>query len=183
MGLHGPNLHTRCTQGATTSNCQWGSDTSLAIYPVADSNYPAITYAAWANAISVGDHIYPNGNTSSIIRALCRIPFNCTAGHPAVLSGPTHGVLIAPPTNPVLPYIVQSVAPVVGACDDLAFDMTSSYGHGGRPWAVGAVQVTSSHNSSATALQNFLSDYATSQVALHLSPLSGVIPSALRGGG
>ena len=80
----------------------------------------------------------------------------------------TSSVQLSPPVQAQLPVVIMTIPAVVGACDDLLIDLSSSWGHLGRPWVTVAWKVTSlnstdSHrgSSSSSRLVDHVVDYLT----------------------
>ena len=65
-------------------------------------------------------------------------------------------VSIGSPIAGIAPQIVVSVPAVVGSCDSLTIDISSSTGSGGRPWIVAMIQVRRSDNGNISLLQAYL---------------------------
>ena len=65
-------------------------------------------------------------------------------------------VIIGRPVAAVTPQVVLSVPAIVGSCDSLFIDISSSTGSGGRPWSAAKIQVRRSDNGNISLLQSYL---------------------------
>ena len=65
-------------------------------------------------------------------------------------------VIIGRPVAALTPQVVLSVPAIVGSCDSLFIDISSSTGSGGRPWNAAKIQVRRSDNGNISLLQSYL---------------------------
>ena len=115
--------------GSADAVCYWESDSEV-----------IVEIGSGLELAKVGDTLTLLGDT---IRAACVELTDCAAYEYSPQSSHT----IAGPANPLVPTALLSVAELVGSCDDINLDATSSSGSGGRPWTSVVWSVTGSDSS------------------------------------
>jgi hypothetical protein len=122
--------------GASLATCQWNTNTeiSASLGPSA-----SLVIGAYVRVVA------------GLIKATCPVGQDCsrwntTASTPAVVTAPL---------SLVLPTVSLRSAGLVGVCDQIVLDSSSSKGSAGRSWASATFSVQSS-SGSATAIKRFL---------------------------
>ena len=146
---------------AGQSQCQWLDSQRVKIYVYGSSSCasPGASFQIAASAAIKAPCLAIGGKCS-----LYSIWPNATRS----------AVIIGGPVAAVTPQVVLTVPAVVGSCDSLNIDISSSTGSGGRPWKVAMIQVRRSDNGNISSLQSYLN---TTFKATSSSPT--LVPSAL----
>ena len=115
--------------GSAGAVCYWESDSEV-----------IVEIGSGLELAKVGDTLILLDDT---IRAACVERTVCSAyGY-----SPQSSLTIAGPANPLVPTVLLSVAELVGSCDLINLDATSSSGSGGRPWVSVVWSVTGTDSS------------------------------------
>jgi hypothetical protein len=149
---------------STSSRCVWINDQSFSIFPLTS-----------AGLLNVGDELTLR---DSKIRAKCRalpnvIPCQLWKNSSSVI------INISFPLNPITPSVNILSSSMIGPCDSLSFDLSTSRGSGGRSFKTPLFQIIQTipfnQSLSSTSLNSIL-DYLSSHHSL-VSPFS--LPSFL----
>ena len=125
--------------GAELASCKWNEEANrISAYP-----------SAVATDILIGANIAVLGNR---IKAFCTalatsIDPTCSSWNYSNAGNHT----LAAPSRPVLPTVAIAAPDVIGGCDDLPFDLSSSGGNARRQWASISYTVVSS---TATSMES-----------------------------
>ena len=118
--------------------------------------------------------------------------FSFTAGYSTVPSLREELVNFPPssvqltPAQAQMPVVIMTVPVVVGACDNLLIDLSSSWGHFGRPWTkvawtVSSTSFNSADTNNSSSSSNRLADHVVDYLTKHfdLTTARVAVPSYL----
>ena len=134
--------------GSSLTRCRW-----------VDSRTVMIVASTSPSCLSIGDSITLIDDNS--IKAACLYHPNCdsTLWHHAL--GKT--VIIVAPVDPIIPSVVITTPDVVSDCSSFQLDVSTSSGHGARPWSSIDVSFTSDATTNIQSLNQALNNSYSSQ--------------------
>ena len=125
--------------GVNVSTCQWTSASRVMSY--------------------TPSHVQVGGTITllpSVLKAACSQPTNnCTAWKYA----PVSTVIVKAPLIATPPVVSLSMPALIGSCNNLTIDLSSSSGSGGRPWHVIRIDVRSIDPNVSSIAQFLLQEY------------------------
>lgn len=152
--------HFDCTNifdfvGAADSKCGWINSSVVSILPLG------------RELLCVGDSIHLKGNK---LKLECTVS-NCDSWRYSF----AHGINVTAPASAVKPVVSISVPTQISSCSSLNLDLSSSYGNGGRKWAIVLVNISETSDPDTSDLSKHLTDFEIGK--------SSIIPSTLLRGG
>eukprot|EP00597_Dinobryon_sp_UTEXLB2267_P012543 CAMPEP_0170122720 /NCGR_PEP_ID=MMETSP0020_2-20130122/16918_1 /TAXON_ID=98059 /ORGANISM="Dinobryon sp., Strain UTEXLB2267" /LENGTH=2177 /DNA_ID=CAMNT_0010353853 /DNA_START=1571 /DNA_END=8104 /DNA_ORIENTATION=+ len=130
------------------SQCQWIDSSTVYAFI-----YGGAYCATPGNTFRLGD--------SAAIKAACLTVTKVCPSYNTWANTTRISVKIQASLNPIVPSVVVYSPTVIGACDNLTLDLTSSSGSGGRAWNSYSMKVLSSAGNNVTKLQKYLDRIST----------------------
>ena len=131
--------------GSSMTRCRW-----------VDSRAVMIITSSSLSCISIGDSITLIDDNSIKAACLYHHHSNCDSTHWHHASGKT--VVVAAPFDPITPSVVISAPDVVSDCSSFQLDVSTSSGHGARPWHSIDVSFSSDATTNIQALHQALNN-------------------------
>ena len=130
---------------AIQSQCQW------------QDNRQVISYVYGSSSCASPGALVRLSAAASIKAPCLAVGGKCSSYSMWPVSNVTSSrVTIGSPVAGIAPQVVLSLPAVVGSCDPLTIDISSSTGSGGRPWKSATIQVRRSDNGNISSMQSYL---------------------------